>query len=92
MRRSILAAASVLALGIGGVGVVHAAPTAWPGMNSSSDQTTEWRQSYGVPATAAQMAKLSHEHLASGQQYAQSGTPRQYAEIGTIRVLRFPGG
>jgi hypothetical protein len=48
MRKSILAAASVLALGIGGVEVGNATPGTIP----SVGHTTQWSQSYGVSAPA----------------------------------------
>ena len=74
MRKSILVAASVLALGMGGVGVGHATP----GPSSSSGQTTQWMAGYGIPATPAQIASVTKElgtygQVAPGQQRAQNG-------------------
>jgi hypothetical protein len=100
MRKSILAAASVLALGIGGVAVGHATPGPLPssaGIIPSAGKIARWEQGYGVPATPAQMARVGKElafyrHLASGQQRAEIGASVQYAETGTLRELQFPGG
>jgi hypothetical protein len=95
MNKSILAAASVVALGISSFGV-DAALTGALGPSSSSGQTTQWMAGYGVPATPAQMARVWQEvayyrKLAGkSQQRAEIGTIR---EIGTtIRELEFPGG
>ena len=94
MKKSILAAASVVALGISSFGV-DAALTGALGPSSSSGQTTQW-MGYGIPATPAQMARVRQEvayyrKLAGqSQQRAELGTIR---EIGTtIRELEFPGG
>jgi acyl-CoA synthetase (NDP forming) len=85
MRKLMLVAASVVALGIAGAGVGHAALTSTPGPSSSSGQTTLWRQGYGMPATPAQMARVWNEvahyrQLAARsqqQRHAQSGTPHE---------------
>jgi hypothetical protein len=88
MRKSILAAASVVALGMSSFGADAALTMAGYGI-PATPQTTGWMAGYGVPATPAQMARVSKElasyrQVASGQQHAQNGT--------TIRELEFPGG
>jgi hypothetical protein len=77
MRKSILVAASVLALGIGGVGVGHATP----GPSFSSGQTTQWMAGYGIPATPAQMARVTKELGPYGQRYEVLATPTQVAGV-----------
>ena len=95
MRKLILAAASVVALGIGGVAVSHATVGEMPGPISSPGQTTQWWAGYGRHATPAEMARVEKElafyrEVASGQQRAQNGAygaAPQYAHIGTNRAL-----
>jgi hypothetical protein len=77
MRRSILAAASVIALGIGGVGAYAAtnlAPSPLTGQPSSSAATgeTQWYAGYGIPATPQQTARIGREVAHYRQLAAQS--------------------
>jgi len=98
MRKSILAAASVVALGISSFGVDAALTGSMqfaPGPSSSPGQSIQWRQGYGKLATPEQMANVWKELAyyrrlpAQSQQHAEIGTIH---EIGTIRELVFPGG
>jgi hypothetical protein len=82
MRKTILAAASVVALGLGGVGVGHAALTSTPGTSSSSGQTTHWWAGYGVRATPAQMARVRNE-VAHYRQLAAQPQQQRQAQSGT---------
>jgi hypothetical protein len=103
MRNSILAAASVVALGIGSVGVVHAALTSTPSPSLSAGQTGHAALGCnpGLSSSSGQnirefgygvpqvWAKYQPFYL---QQHAQIGKTEQHAELGTIRELEFPGG
>jgi hypothetical protein len=83
MRMSILAAASVVALGIGGAGVAYAMPPINSIPSSSSDQTTGWMAGYGIPATPADMARVWAE-VAHYRQLAARSEQQRQAQSGTL--------
>ncbi len=86
MKSLILAAVSVVALGIGGVGVGYAMPPINSLPSSSSGQTTGWMAGYGVPATPAQMARVWREvklaRLQQQQRHARTNTSQEPSSVG----------
>jgi acyl-CoA synthetase (NDP forming) len=82
MRKTVLAAASVVALGLGGVGVGHAALSSNLAPSSASGKTTLWEQGYGMYATPAQMATVWKE-VAHYRQLAAQSQQQRHAQAGT---------
>jgi hypothetical protein len=70
MRKPILVAASVVALGIAGAGVGHAArltnqgPAGQTNGWSAAGGTTDWMCGYGVPCSPSQLARIQAEQKA----------------------------